>query len=176
MYFAPFVRNERNVFLENVYESIWRRELDRGEESKRSTERPDKLLLYSYQLERICLANLYYLTVVREVSAMEIGLGYYGTFRFVSCSLHLDSRTWRATTTTTTIKVSSLGNCRILDGPHGPLPPFPSFECASRHSSWENQTNISSSRRGRPRLGGYRVPLKYPPCVSTATSIHIDKY
>lgn len=52
---------------------------------------------------------------------MEIGLGYYGTFRFVSCSLHLDSRTWRATTTT--IKVSSLGNCRILDGPHGPSPP-----------------------------------------------------
>lgn len=125
MYFAPFVRNERNVFLENVYESIWRRELDRGEESKRSTERPDKLLLYSYQLERICLANLYYLTVVREVSAMEIGLGYYGTFRFVSCSLHLDSRTWRATTTT--IKVSSLGNCWILDGPHGPPPLPPEF-------------------------------------------------
>lgn len=46
-------------------------------------------------------------------------------------------------------KVSSL-SWKLLDTRRARSPL--SFECPSRHSSWENQTNILSSRRGRPRL------------------------
>jgi len=71
-----------------------------------------------------------------------------------------------------TIGVSGLGNSRTLD-----VHAVASFESASWHSSWENQTNIFTSRRGRPGCSATKCPRSiYRSSLTTYSSLRVTRF